>query len=256
MLDRKLIDAELARDPTKGRAEWLAEWRDDISTFIDRAMLEAAVDAGVEVRPREQGIRYVAFADPSGGAGDAFTLAIAHCTKDKVAVLDCLVEHPAPFNPVPVTESLVQTLAQYGLNECNGDHYAAGWVVGSFAARGVSYYNCPRDRSALYANVLPLFTSGAVRLLDNKKLVGQFAALERRPTTTRDKIDHPPAAHDDLCNAAAGALVLAAERSQEPALVSPIIVSAPRTYVGDANYIGGAGLAPHLDMYKRDWSVW
>jgi hypothetical protein len=34
----------------KIRAEWLAEWRDDISTFIDRALIEAAVDNGALVR--------------------------------------------------------------------------------------------------------------------------------------------------------------------------------------------------------------
>jgi hypothetical protein len=39
-LNRKLIDAELERDPAKGRAEWLAEWRDDIANFIDRALIE------------------------------------------------------------------------------------------------------------------------------------------------------------------------------------------------------------------------
>jgi hypothetical protein len=30
-----------------------------------------------------------------------------------------------------------------------------------------------------------------VRLLDNKRLVGQLAALERRTSATREKIDHP-----------------------------------------------------------------
>jgi hypothetical protein len=81
------------------------------------------------------------------------------------------------------------------------DHYAAQWVVQSFASKGITCRHSPRDRSAIYADVLPLFTSGRVRLLDNRKLIGQFAALERRTTATRDKIDHPPGAHDDLCNA-------------------------------------------------------
>jgi hypothetical protein len=59
-----------------------------------------------------------------------------------------------------------------------------------------------------------LFTSGRARLLDNTKLVSQFANLERRTTSARDKIDHPSGQgqHDDLSNAAAGALVLAAQK--------------------------------------------
>jgi hypothetical protein len=88
-LNRQLIDAELARDPAKGRAEWLAEWRDGISSFVDRELIEAAVDDGVIVRPRLPNTKYYAFVAPSGGASDAFTLAIAHRENGDTAVLDC-----------------------------------------------------------------------------------------------------------------------------------------------------------------------
>ena len=51
--------------------------------------------------------------------------------------------------------------------------------------------------------------SRAVRLLENERLMMQLVGLER---TTRgggkDKVDHQRGAHDDLANAAAGALVL------------------------------------------------
>ena len=63
-------------------------------------------------------------------------------------------------------------------------------------------------------DALPLFTSGRARLLDNPRLVSQFTQLERRTFSTgKDRIDHGRHGHDDLCNAAAGAMVLAAERS-------------------------------------------
>ena len=88
-------------------------------------------------------------------------------------------------------------------------------MVQSFAANGITYHHSRNDRSAIYADAVPLFTSGRARLLDNRKLVGQFAALERRTTATRDKIDHPRGARDDLANAAAGALVAAADRRNE-----------------------------------------
>jgi hypothetical protein len=55
---------------------------------------------------------------------------------------------------------------------------------------------------------LPLFTSGRARLLDNPKLLSQFASLERRTFSTgRERIDPGPG-HDDLCNSAAIALSL------------------------------------------------
>jgi hypothetical protein len=114
---------------------------------------------------------------------------------------------------------MAKTLREYGLTECRGDRYGAQWVVQSFVANGIRYRDSYSDRSAIYADAVPLFTSGRARLLDNRKLVGQFAALERRTSATRDKIDHPRGARDDCANAAAGALVAAADRRNEVKVV-------------------------------------
>jgi hypothetical protein len=58
---------------------------------------------------------------------------------------------------------------------------------------------------------LSLLNSRRIELIDHPKLTGQLCALERRTVrgSGRDVIDHPPGAgaHDDLINAAAGALV-------------------------------------------------
>ena len=39
-LDQKLVDDAMARDPAVARAEWLAEWRDDVSTFLPRELID------------------------------------------------------------------------------------------------------------------------------------------------------------------------------------------------------------------------
>ena len=96
-----------------------------------------------------------------------------------------------------------------------GDKYAAQWVVEAFYKVGIRYIQSEADRSAIYLDCLPLFTSGRARLIDNPRLVAQFAALERRTFSTgRDRIDHGRAGRDDACNAAAGALVLVASERQ------------------------------------------
>jgi hypothetical protein len=57
-------------------------------------------------------------------------------------------------------------------------------------------------------DTLPIFTSGRARLLDNPKLISQFASLERLTFSTgRERIDPGPG-HDDLANSAAIALSL------------------------------------------------
>jgi hypothetical protein len=208
-IDPEVVEQALAEDPAAARAEWLAEFRDDVGGWADAALIEAAIDTGVTVRPLVTGISYRSFSDPSGGARDSFTTAIAH-TEKNVQVLDCLVEIKAPFNPTTATEQIAATLKSYGVSRTTGDKYAAEWVVDAFRKCGIRYEHSERDRSSIYLDVLPMFTSGRVQLLDNKRLVSQFASLERRTSPIgKDRVDHGPGGHDDLCNAAAGALVQA-----------------------------------------------
>ena len=213
-LDQAEIDRDLADDPASARAEWFAEWRDDIAGWMDLETIEAAVDSGVTVRPPSgnQRVHYHAGLDPSGGAKDSFTAAIAH-NENGVAVLDCLVEIKSPFNPTGATETIAETLKAYNVRVATGDKYAAGWVVDAFAKCGIRYQHSERDRSQIYLDAMPLFTSGRARLLDNQRLVTQFAQLERRTSSMgRDKVDHGKGGHDDLCNAAALAMVLTASK--------------------------------------------
>jgi hypothetical protein len=209
-IDQSIIDEALAEDPARAKAEWLAEFRDDIGGWLDYELIEQAVDRGVTVRPPSSNrFKYWSFADPSGGARDSFTAAVAH-EEAGIAVLDCIVEIKAPFNPSEATATIAGVLKEYGLRDTVGDRYAAAWVVSSFAQFGITYAHSERDRSAIYLDALPLFTSGKVRLLDNKRLVSQFASLERKTSTLgKDKVDHGPGGNDDVCNAAAGALIRA-----------------------------------------------
>jgi hypothetical protein len=78
----------------------------------------------------------------------------------------------------------------------------------------VTYSRSTHSKNEIYLEVLPLFTSGAIELLDIPQLRTQLLLLERRPRSGgRDTVDHPRGAHDDLCNAACGALRLASKLS-------------------------------------------
>jgi hypothetical protein len=211
-LPQSVIDAALERDPEAASAEWLSEWRSDLSDFLDRELIEDAVDRGVHVRPPQPGLRYAAFTDPSGGRGDSFTCAISHAA-DKTAIVDCLFERRAPFDPSTVVTEIAELLRSYRIGEVTGDRYAAEWVVAAFRKENITYKQSERDRSALYLDALPLFTSGRARLLDNPRLVHQFASLERRTSRLgKDRVDHGPSGADDVANSAAGALVLAVSK--------------------------------------------
>jgi hypothetical protein len=150
----------------------------------------------------------IGFCDPSGGRGDAFTVAIGHAEghgDDVRAVLDVLRSWPAPFDPSCVVAEAGELLRQYRVSDAVGDRYSAEFVVSEFRRHGVTYHASERDRSALYLALLSTINSGRVELLDIPELLQELRCLERRTGPSgRDCVDHPRGAHDDRANAAAG----------------------------------------------------
>lgn len=205
-LDTSIIDQAFEEDPESASAEWEAQFRGDLSTFVERAVVERCVDPGVREVPPDRKVRYVAFCDPSGGVHDSMTLGIGHRVGD-TAVLDCLREVKPPFAPEDVVGEFVKVLQAYGVRTVTGDRYAGTWVSDAFKRHGIRYVPSERNRSEIYLDALPLLMSGRCMLLDDTRLVGQIAQLERRTSRMgRDSIDHMRGASDDLCNAALGAI--------------------------------------------------
>ena len=214
-LPQSVVDRALARDHAAASAEYLAQFRSDLESFVNRECVLSCVDAGVLERPSIAGLRYQTFIDPSGGSSDSMTCAIGHEVDGRV-ILDCLREVPAPFDPESVVDEFVQLLARYGVRETNGDRYAAAWVATAFEKRGVSYRHCELPRSALYLNLLPHLNAKTVRLLDNQRLVNQISSLERRTARgARDTVDHPRGQHDDAANSIAGLVYVLAQRPKQ-----------------------------------------
>jgi hypothetical protein len=213
-LDQALVDAALEDDPQAASSEWLAQFRGDVSGYVDREIVEGAVESGVLVRPPSNRHGHVAFVDPSGGSSDSMTLAIAHREiRDNAPryVLNVVVEKRPPFSPDATVREFAAVLKGARIHRVIGDRYAGEWPREAFRTYGITYEPSERNKSEIYLAFLPLLMSGSVDLLDNQRLVNQLASLERRTARGgRDSVDHP---HDDVANAVAGALVLATTRA-------------------------------------------
>ena len=215
---QSVIDAAMERDPSDARAEWMAEFRYDLESFISRETVLACVEPGVFER-LPQSERGDFLVDPSGGSNDSMTCCIGHIEGEHLVVVDCVREVTAPFDPESAVDEFVQLLSRYGIRNTNGDRYAAAWVATAFEKRGVSYRHCELPRSALYLNLLPHLNSRTIRLLDNPRAVNQIASLERRTSRgARDTIDHPRDQHDDVANAIAGLAYVTAQRPTAPGI--------------------------------------
>lgn len=204
-LPQSVVDRALERDHAAASAEYLAQFRSDIESFISREAVEACVTHGVRERAPIDGLSYVAFTDPSGGSNDSFTLAIAHRENGK-CVIDALRETRPPFSPSSVIAEYAALLKTYRIRAVRGDRYAGEFPREAFRKFNISYAVSSKTRSELYIDLLPAINSASLDLLDNDRAINQIASLERRTARSgRDSIDHAPGAHDDLANVIAGA---------------------------------------------------
>jgi hypothetical protein len=226
-LPQRVVDRAMEKDPAAARAEYLAEFRTDVETLLSLESIEAATIPGRLELPPSSNVRYVAFTDPSGGSADSFTLAVAHL-EGATTILDAVRERRPPFSPEAVVAEFAELLKSYGVATVTGDRYAGEWPRERFRAHGISYTPAEKTASELYGELLPLVNGGRVELLTHARLAGQLAALERRTSRAgRDSISHPPGGHDDIANAVAGALTLAASK-RRPLVISEEILALSR----------------------------
>ena len=207
-IDPDIIEEAYQSDPESARAEYGAEFRDDLADFVTKEVVDSVTQWGRHELPPESGVHYSAFVDPSGGAADAMTLAIGHLSSNGVPILDAIRECRPPFNPEDVVVEFTTLLKRYNIDTILGDKYGGEWPRQRFREHGVHYEPSAQPKSDLYANLLPLMNAKRVELLDHPRLAAQLVGLERRTARSgKDSIDHGPGAHDDICNAAAGVLV-------------------------------------------------
>jgi hypothetical protein len=214
-LDPSVVERAYEDDPESARSEYGAEFRTDISDFISRAVVEACIEPGVHERPpaRSMGRRYSAFIDAAGGSGsDSMALAIAH-NESGVPTLDALRERKPPFSPDAVVDEFASLMKLYGIAKAEADKWGGDWVGEAFRKRMITVTPSARPKSEIYTELLPMLNGHRCSLLDHPRLISQLVGLERRTARSgRDSIDHAPGAHDDLANAAAGALLLVGQR--------------------------------------------
>lgn len=187
----------------------------------DAAALEACVVKGRQSLPPQPDRQYVGFVDMSGGMVDDSTMGIAH-HRDGVAVLDLVIDQGPRtggiFSPAAAVTKFVNVLRLYRVARVVGDRYAGEWPREQFRKLGIEYEVADRNRSQIYSACEPLINAHTIELLDHPKLLQQFITLIRRG----EKIDHSSGEHDDHCNSAAGALVLASAVQEKAHMVKVI----------------------------------
>jgi hypothetical protein len=218
-VDKRIIEEARESDPESARAEYDAEFRDDLADFVTREVVDSVTMWGRHELPPQPGVTYSAFCDPSGGISDSMTLAIGHLRDGAVCVLDAVLECKPPFNPETAIAECTAVLNRFGVTRVVSDKYAGDWPKARFAEHGIALEQSAKPKSDIYHDLLPLLNARRVELLDHHRLAAQLVGLERRTSRQgKDSIDHSPGGHDDLVNSVAGVLV-GLDLDRRPALV-------------------------------------
>lgn len=224
-LDLGEIERASEADPEAARSEWLGEFRSDLAMFLSDEIIDAAVAQGRPIElPPQKGIRYSAFADPSGGRGDHFVVAIGHKTADDIFVCDAIRGRAPPFDTAAAVAEFAELLLDYEVRSIHGDNYSAAWVQDAFKKEGVKYIVADQPKSQLYLESLPLWTRGKFSIPAHPRLLGELRLLERRTTRMgRDSVDHGQSGHDDYANALVGCAVVSGASRHRLMKFGPVV---------------------------------
>jgi hypothetical protein len=132
-LKQAVVDRAYERDPLSASAEYGAEFRRDIESFISLEAVLACVDQGVTERPKIPYKVMAGFVDPSAGASDSFAMAIGYRdVETKQMVVSAIREVKPPFSPAQVVEEFSNLCRIYGVSRIVADKFA-----GEFSTRTV-----------------------------------------------------------------------------------------------------------------------
>jgi hypothetical protein len=211
-LKQRMIDRAMSDDPEGAEAEWNAQFRADIASFLDDELITSAVRPGPRELPPRHDQTYHAFVDPSGGRSDSYTMTIGHREGERF-IADVVMGRAPKFNPQEVTSEFAQIVRAYRCTRVTGDNYAGEWVADAWRAQGLAYERSDMPASQLYQECVPAFCREQISIPDHHQLIRELRLLERRTSRMgKDAITHPPGGHDDFANSLAGCARIATAR--------------------------------------------
>jgi hypothetical protein len=208
-VSQTVIDAAVEADPSAASAEYLAEFRRDIESFLTAEIVNAAVS----VSNPPSGFSCFGFHDAADGSGkDSMCSAISHADNE-IRICDALLETRPPFVPSVAIKEHAEFFRSYGVTNVTADRYAKSYVKEEFAKHEINVIQSEKDKSTIYGECLPLFNSHRVQIPNNPRLINQLLNLERRTRAGGKDLITEGIYNDDLANVCCGSLLMASVRS-------------------------------------------
>jgi hypothetical protein len=222
------LEKEKRRNEEHYRREYLAQFTDSISAWIDAEILDAAIARGRRELPRVRDAIHAAALDPATRHND-FALAIAHRSPDRTITVDRLATwtgtKKAPLQIKAVLVEIKSNLDDYNIVSAVGDQFCSDPISQDLLELGITYKISSfgaQTRAKIFTNLKHLLIQGKIQLPEHPELLRQLRNL-REERTDRGQIDVRPShgMKDDL--AVAVALVVT-ELMQQPSGPVPFLM--------------------------------
>ena len=180
LLSEAFIQRKLEEDPSRNRAEYLAEWREDVEIWLPRSVIEKAVMPGQGDSFPMPGEKYYGFTDMSGGRRDDAALAISFRDEGKVRFA-FIKRWRAPFNPYEIIQQQADILKRYRCNRVTGDRYTGGDDLGAWSEPSEDLY----ERSLTVLRYHEIRRDEALEAYNtyHKSLLAALSAAQKQETT-------------------------------------------------------------------------
>lgn len=204
-ISTKILDRARVRDEQTFRREFMAEFCEDVISWIDPETLEACVIRNRRELPRLAGGTYLAVIDPGFRHSD-FALAILQRRSDGKIVLCRIVRwrgtKKAPLGLEWVCRQIQQQLGEFSLNRVIGDQFCVEAINQELGKLGIVYEEIcfgTHTRGLIFGNLRHLLNQRKIELLDSPELLSELRSLDELKTD-RGQIDIRPGGgmRDDL----------------------------------------------------------
>jgi hypothetical protein len=188
-----VLERAQARDDRKFRREFMAEFSEDLSSWIDSEILDGCVVRNRKDLPRVPHVNYLAAIDP-GFVHSDFAFVIAHLSAGNV-IIDRLVgwrgTKKAPVAFEWACEQIASILHEFGINSVFGDQYCAPVIRQELMKRSIYFEQLNFDsntRPQIFGNLHHLLVQSKIEIPDDPELLRQFRSLDEIKTS-RGRID-------------------------------------------------------------------
>jgi hypothetical protein len=261
----ELLEQERERSLERFKREFLAEFTDNVVSWIAPEYLDACIVPDRRQLPRVSDGIYVAAVDPAFKQSD-FALAIAHRTSVDLIVIDRVARWTgstkAPLGFERVCREIAEILREYGIDKLQGDQLAAAIIQQEFLKLNLTYREVTFNRQTrvrLFNNLKHLLQQRRIELLDQPEPLRQLRSLEESLAADGSIDVRPDYGKDDL------AIVLgmcALELSQSSCIQLPAPITfgrAPRPWDGflpsRVSERGGFPVGQNCAKYPKCWEV-